>query len=154
MSARADWKRVRRLGRYLIHDRRRLLLTLVMLVPVALAGAIQPLLVGQAISVLRGEASFSWLADLGATVAIRVIVGLLLLSVLVRLALQGVQSFNIQAVGQRLTARSGELRRTRGRQRHGLPHGRGVHFEPDGEVPRARCQACGHELHVRIGEAV
>ena len=105
MSARADWKRVRRLGRYLIHDRRRLLLTLVMLVPVALAGAIQPLLVGQAISVLRGEASFPWLADLGTTVSIRVIVGLLLLSVLLRLALQGVQSFNIQAVGQRLTAR-------------------------------------------------
>ena len=105
MSARADWKRVRRLGRYLIHDRRRLLLTLVMLVPVALAGAIQPLLVGQAISVLRGEASFPWLADLGTTVAIRVIVVLLLLSVLLRLALQGVQSFNIQAVGQRLTAR-------------------------------------------------
>ena len=105
MSARADWKRVRRLGRYLIHDRRRLLLTLLMLVPVALAGAIQPLLVGQAISVLRGEASFPWLADLGTTVSIRVIVGLLLLSVLLRLALQGVQSFNIQAVGQRLTAR-------------------------------------------------
>ena len=105
MSARADWKRVRRLGRYLIHDRRRLLLTLVMLVPVALAGAIQPLLVGQAISVLRGEASFPWLADLGSTAAIRVIVGLLLMSVLLRLALQGVQSFNIQAVGQRLTAR-------------------------------------------------
>ena len=105
MSARADWKRVRRLGRYLIHDRRRLLLTLVMLVPVALAGAIQPLLVGQAISLLRGEASFPWLADLGTSVAIRVIVGLLLLSVLLRLALQGVQSFNIQAVGQRLTAR-------------------------------------------------
>ena len=105
MSARADWKRVRRLGRYLIHDRRRLLLTLVMLVPVALAGAIQPLLVGQAISVLRDEASFPWLADLGTTAAIRLIVGLLLVSVLLRLALQGVQSFNIQAVGQLLTAR-------------------------------------------------
>ena len=105
MSARADWKRVRRLGRYLIHDRRRLLLTLVMLVPVAVAGAIQPLLVGQAISVLRGEPSFPWLADLGTTAAIRLIVGFLLISVLLRLALQGVQSFNIQAVGQRLTAR-------------------------------------------------
>ena len=105
MSARADWKRVRRLGRYLIHDRRRLLLTLAMLVPVALAGAIQPLLVGQAISVLRDETSFPWLADLGTTAAIRLIVGLLLVSVLLRLALQGVQSFNIQAVGQRLTAR-------------------------------------------------
>ena len=105
MSARQDWKRVRRLGRYLIRDRRRLLLTLLMLVPVALAGAIQPLLVGQAISVLRGEPSFSWLSDLGTAAAIRLIISCLLVSVLLRLALQGVQSFNIQSVGQRLTAR-------------------------------------------------
>ena len=75
MSARQDWRRVKRLGRYLIHDRRRVLLTLVMLGPVALAGAIQPLLVGQAISVISGEASFSWLADLSTTAAIRLIVG-------------------------------------------------------------------------------
>jgi len=105
MSALADWKRVQRLGRYLIHDRRRLLLTLVLLAPVALAGAIQPLLVGQAISVISSEASFPWLADLGTTAAIRLIVVLLLISVLVRMALQGVQNFNINAVGQRLTAR-------------------------------------------------
>ena len=57
MSAVSDWRRVRRLGRYLVHDRRRLLLTLLLLVPVALAGAIQPLLVGTAISVLRNEDS-------------------------------------------------------------------------------------------------
>ena len=30
MSVISDWKRVRRLGRYLVHDRRRLLLTLVL----------------------------------------------------------------------------------------------------------------------------
>ena len=42
MSVISDWRRVRRLGRYLVHDRRRLLLTLVLLVPVAVAGAIQP----------------------------------------------------------------------------------------------------------------
>ena len=105
MSVISDWKRVRRLGRYLAHDRPRLLLTLALLVPLAVAGAIQPLLVGQAISVLRNEPSLPWLEGLTTGAAIRLIVSLLLVSVLLRLALQGVQLFNIQAVGQRLTAR-------------------------------------------------
>ena len=105
MGAGADWKRVRRLGRYLARDRRRLFLTLALLVPLALAGSIQPLLVGQAISVLRREPSLPWLSGLSIPQAIQTIVGLLLISVLLRLALQGIQTFNIQAVGQRLTAR-------------------------------------------------
>jgi ATP-binding cassette subfamily B protein len=84
---------------------------LVLLIPVALAGAIQPLLVGQAIAVLRrvggaaNESVIPLFQGLDSTVAIRLIITMLLGSVLVRLALQGVQSFNIQAVGQRLTAR-------------------------------------------------
>lgn len=43
--------------------------------------------------------------DLDSAVAIRLIILVLLGSVLLRLALQGFQTFNIQAVGQRLTAR-------------------------------------------------
>ena len=105
MSAISDWKRVRRLGRYLVHDRRRLLLTLVLLVPVAFAGAIQPLLVGLAISVLRNESSLPWLEGLSTSAAIRLIVLLMLGSVLLRFGLQRVQLFNFQVVGQRLTAR-------------------------------------------------
>ena len=105
MGAVADWRRVRRLGRYLVRDRRRLLVTLLLLVPVAFAGAVQPLLVGQAVSVLRGEPSLPWLSGQSLAASIRVIIGLYFLSVLLRLCLQGVQSFNIQAVGQRLTAR-------------------------------------------------
>ena len=105
MSVLGDWRRVRRLGRYLNRDRRRLLLTLTLLIPVALAGAIRALLVGQAISVLRGEASLPWLASLPVSAAIRTLIGLLLASVLLRLAFQGLQTFNIQAIGQRLTAR-------------------------------------------------
>ena len=107
----SDFQRVKRLGRYLGRDRRRLSLTLVLLIPVALAGAIQPLLVGQAIAVLRrvggaaNESVIPLFQGLDSTVAIRVIILMLLGSVLVRLALQGFQSFNIQAVGQRLTAR-------------------------------------------------
>ena len=76
-----------------------------LLVPVALAGALQPLLVGQAISVLLGEASLPWLQDLPAAAAIRLLVSCLLVTIVVRMGLQGVQTFNIQAVGQRLTAR-------------------------------------------------
>ncbi len=100
-----DFQRVRRLGRYLREDRRRLWMVLVLLVPVALAGAIQTFLVGQAISVLKQESTFPWLSDLPVSSAIRVLVGILLISVLLRLGLQGFQSFNIEALGQRLTAR-------------------------------------------------
>jgi ATP-binding cassette, subfamily B, multidrug efflux pump len=100
-----DIQRVRRLLPYLGRDRRRLLLSLLLLIPLALAGAVQPLLVGQAISVLRQETSLPWLAALPAPVALRLLVGLLLVAVLLRLALQGTQSFNVQVVGQRLTAR-------------------------------------------------
>ena len=100
-----DFQRVRRLGRYLREDRRRLWMVLSLLVPLALAGAIQPLLVGQAISVLKQESTFPWLSDLPVSSAIRLLVGILLISVLLRLGLQGFQSFNIEALGQRLTAR-------------------------------------------------
>lgn len=103
--ARLDRVRLQRLLPYLGRDRRRLLLTLLLLIPVALSSAIQPLLVGQAISVLRREPTLGWLTGLAVPEAMRLLVFLLLGAVLFRLALQGVQSYSVQAVGQRLTAR-------------------------------------------------
>jgi ATP-binding cassette subfamily B protein len=101
-----DVRRLRRLLPYLGRDRRRLLLSLLLLIPLALAGAIQPVLVGQAISVLRKEPSvLPWLNGLPTAQALRLLVGLLLAAVVLRLGLQGTQSFNVQVVGQRLTAR-------------------------------------------------
>ena len=101
-----DVRRLRRLLPYLGRDRRRLLLSLLLLIPLALAGAIQPVLVGQAISVLRKEPSvLPWLNGLPTAQALRLLVGLLLSAVVLRLGLQGTQSFNVQVVGQRLTAR-------------------------------------------------
>lgn len=101
-----DARRLRRLLPYLGRDRRRLLLSLLLLIPLALAGAIQPVLVGQAISVLRKESSvLPWLNGLPTAQALRLLVGLLLAAVVLRLGLQGTQSFNVQVVGQRLTAR-------------------------------------------------
>ncbi|MFM1811139.1 MAG: hypothetical protein RLZZ336_77 [Cyanobacteriota bacterium] len=100
-----DRQRLLRLLPYLGRDRRRLSLTLVLLLPVALAAAVQPLLVGQAIAVLRREPTMPWLAGLAVPQALQLLVLLLLIAVLLRLGLQGIQTFNVQAVGQRLTAR-------------------------------------------------
>ncbi len=103
--AHLDRQRLLRLLPYLGRDRRRLLLTLVLLIPVAGAAAVQPLLVGQAISALRQEPVLAWLEPMSLAQQLRTLVLLLLMAVLVRLGLQGLQSFNVQAVGQRLTCR-------------------------------------------------
>ncbi len=103
--AKNDFRRVKKLGKYLKKEKKRLILILLILIPVALAGAIQPLLVGQAISVLRGEDTISFFDNLSAQSSISLIILTLFITVLLRLGLQGFQSYNIQAVGQRLTAR-------------------------------------------------
>ncbi len=100
-----DGQRLRRLLPYLGRDRKRLLLSLLLLIPLALAASVQPLLVGQVISKLRGEEVMAWLAPLPVPTALRVLVAMLLGAVLLRLSLQGTQTYNVQVVGQRLTAR-------------------------------------------------
>ena len=103
--AKNDFRRVKKLGKYLKKEKKRLILILIILIPVALAGSIQPLLVGQAISVLRGEDTISFFNNLSNELTINLIIAILFITVLLRLGLQGFQSYNIQSVGQRLTAR-------------------------------------------------
>jgi ATP-binding cassette subfamily B multidrug efflux pump len=79
--ANLDRQRLLRLLPYLGRDRRRLLLTLVLLIPVAGAAAVQPLLVGQAISALRQEPVLAWLEPLPLAQQLRTLVGLLLVAV-------------------------------------------------------------------------
>ncbi len=100
-----DFKRIKRLGRYITNDKRTLYLIVIILIPVAFAGAIQPLLVGQAITILKNESSDVWLSKTFIGQSINLIIISLLISVLLRLILQGYQTYNIQAVGQKLTAR-------------------------------------------------
>ncbi len=103
--AKNDFRRVKNLGKYLKREKKRLILILIILIPVALAGSIQPLLVGQAISVLRGEDTIAFFKNFSNELTINLIIGILFITVLLRLGLQGFQSYNIQSVGQRLTAR-------------------------------------------------
>jgi len=100
-----DFRRIKKLGKYLTKDKKTIYLILVVLLPVSFSGAIQPLLVGQAITILKNESTDVWLSKTFFGQSINAIILTLLITVLFRLVLQGYQTYNIQAVGQRLTAR-------------------------------------------------
>ncbi len=100
-----DFKRIKKLGKYLTKDKKTIYLILIVLLPVSFSGAIQPLLVGQAITILKNETTDVWLSKTFFGQSINAIIVTLFITVLFRLVLQGYQTYNIQAVGQRLTAR-------------------------------------------------
>ena len=75
--AKNDFRRVKKLGKYLKKEKKRLILILIILIPVALAGSIQPLLVGQAISVLRGEDTIAFFNNLSNELTINLILSLI-----------------------------------------------------------------------------
>ncbi len=100
-----DFRRIKNLGKYLTKDKKTIYLILIVLLPVSFSGAIQPLLVGQAITILKNETTDVWLGKTFFGQSINAIILTLLITVLFRLVLQGYQTYNIQSVGQRLTAR-------------------------------------------------
>ena len=100
-----DFRRIKKLGKYLTNDKKTIYLILIVLLPVSFSGAIQPLLVGQAITILKNESTDVWLSKTFFGQSINAIILTLFLTVIFRLVLQGYQTYNIQAVGQRLTAR-------------------------------------------------
>ena len=100
-----DFQRIKKLGKYLSKDKKTIYLILVVLLPVSFSGALQPLLVGQAITILKNETTDVWLSKTFFGQSINLIILTLFITVIFRLVLQGYQSYNIQAVGQKLTAR-------------------------------------------------
>ncbi len=100
-----DWRLLLRLVPYGRRHGRLLAVSLLLLVPVAIANAAQPLLIGQAISLLRNEPNtYNFLENLPLSQAITIVEVLLLLTVLVRLFLTGIQGYLVQKVGQQITA--------------------------------------------------
>jgi len=100
-----DFRRIKKLGKYLTKDKITIYLILKVLIPFSFSGAIHPLLVGQAITILKNESTDVWLSKTFFGQSINAIILTLFITVLFRLVLQGYQTYNIQAVGQRLTAR-------------------------------------------------
>ncbi len=102
----------RRVGRYFRMEHQSIAVALVLLLPVALGNALQPLLVGQAVSLLRQEPIvpwlqpiMAWLQHLSGASPFNLLIGLLALTMVMGLALQGLLSYKVQSVGQMITAR-------------------------------------------------
>lgn len=104
-SAKNDWRLFLRLVPYITQNRAQLILPMLLLIPLSLAQALQPVLIGQAISLIKQEdAAWDWFAQMSLRSGLNWIIGGLLLAIAIRLALDGWQSYQIQKVGQNITA--------------------------------------------------
>jgi ATP-binding cassette, subfamily B, multidrug efflux pump len=99
-----DWRLFLKLVPYARQNRLVLIVSLILLIPLAIAGAIQPLIIGQAISLLREEPTWSFLSGLSTAQGINTLVGLLLSTVIIRLIFSAVQGYLVQKIGQEITA--------------------------------------------------
>ncbi|MCT7971999.1 ABC transporter ATP-binding protein [Laspinema olomoucense] len=100
-----DWRLFLRLVPYARRSGRLLGLSLILLVPLAFAGAVQPIIIGQTISLIRGEpTNLPFLSTVTLRQGLNLLSGLLLLTITVRFALQAIQSYFVQEVGQKITA--------------------------------------------------
>ena len=100
-----DWRLFLRLLPYARRSQRLLLCSMLLLLPVAITNALPPLLIGQAISLVRHEPStYEFLRNLSLLQGLHLLEGLLLITVIVQLVVTGFQGFLVQKVGQQLTA--------------------------------------------------
>lgn len=101
----SDWRLLLRIVPYARRHDRLLLISIVLLVPLAIAGAVQPILVGQAVSFIRQEpGTFFFLKGQSLVTGVNILAGLLLLTVVVRFTFQGIQGYLVQEIGQQMTA--------------------------------------------------
>jgi ATP-binding cassette subfamily B protein len=100
-----DWRLFLRLVPYARRSQRLLTLAVLLLVPMAIANAVQPLLIGQAISVIRHEPStYEFFTVRPLPQAVNIIEVLLLITVTVQITFTGLQGYLVQKVGQQITA--------------------------------------------------
>jgi ATP-binding cassette, subfamily B, multidrug efflux pump len=100
-----DWRLFLRLMPYAKRNMKVLGIAFMFLVPSAIASAMQPVLIGQAVSLVRREKStWAFFQQVSITQGMHMLVGLLLALLIGRLALDVTQVYLVQKVGQRVTA--------------------------------------------------
>ncbi len=99
-----DWGLLLKIAPYAKRNSSILLISLILLIPLSLAGAVQPLLVGQAISLLRNEPTWSFLRSYSVSSGLNLLAFILLLTIIIRTTFQTWQGFLVQKVGQEITA--------------------------------------------------
>jgi ATP-binding cassette, subfamily B, multidrug efflux pump len=99
-----DWRLLLRLVPYARRSGGLLILSFGLLIPLAIANAVQPLIIGQAISKIRGEKTWDFVSSLSMLDGLNILTLLLLVTVVIRLVLSALQGYNVQRVGQQITA--------------------------------------------------
>jgi ATP-binding cassette subfamily B protein len=108
-----DWRLFQRLVPYGLRHRQLFIVSTLLLLPVSIAGAIQPALVGEAISLILREPPASWgafpnpvafLHDMPLQDGINILSGLLVLTLVLQLILGAWQGYLVQELGQQITA--------------------------------------------------
>ena len=99
-----DWQLIKRMIGYGLGHKKLVFASLILLFPLSISGAIQPLLIGQAISLILGEKTWSFLQQLSLSQGLNILGSILMLSIIIRLIFQSLQGFLVQKVGQKITA--------------------------------------------------
>ncbi|BAY85645.1 ABC transporter-related protein [Calothrix parasitica NIES-267] len=99
-----DWRLFLRLVPYARSYKKLLLISMLLLVPVAISNALQPLIVGQVISLVRQEPSTYEFIKSNPEQGLFFLQIVLLITVVIRLVLTGFQGYLVQKVGQNITA--------------------------------------------------
>lgn len=99
-----DWRLFLRLVPYALRSKRLLAISIVLLVPLSVSGAIQPMLIGQAISLIRSEPTYEFLQNLSLEAGLNLLGILLMLTIAIRLGLQSLQGYLVTKLGQQITA--------------------------------------------------
>ncbi len=100
-----DWRLFLRLAPYARRRSGQLWLSMLLLIPISVANAVQPLIIGQAISLIRHESStYEFLRSVPFSQGLKIVEVLLLITVIIRLLFTGYQSYLVQKVGQEITA--------------------------------------------------
>jgi ATP-binding cassette, subfamily B, multidrug efflux pump len=89
---------------YAKQNTRLLSLSLLLLLPLAIAGSVQPIIIGQAVALAKQEPVMAFLQGRSLLNGAQVLIGLLAATLLVQLSLSGIQGYLVQVVGQRITA--------------------------------------------------
>ena len=94
-----DFRRIKKLGKYLTKDKKTIYLILIVLLPVSFSGAIQPLLVGQAITILKNETTDVWLSKTFFGQSINAIILTLFITVLIQISSAGIPNLQYPSSG-------------------------------------------------------
>jgi ATP-binding cassette, subfamily B, multidrug efflux pump len=98
-----DWRLFQRLIPYALRRKRLLGISIFLLVPLSVSGAIQPIVIGQAISLIKSEPTYTFLEKMSLSQGLNFLGVLLLLTIVLRLGLQSFQGYLVTKLGQEIT---------------------------------------------------